>query len=195
MKIAGRESVDRECLVDSGSSDAINDELVAQSSSSKVEVVGGVGLGQEFKIILSRIERFQLGSYVFENTNGASGGQKIGGELLHRFTVIFDYSRGQMILEPNRHFRDGFIFDTLGAELRLEQESKGFRVSAVYKGSAASEAGLKEGDLIMTIDGQPALSFSLEQARRMFAQEKDYGFGIKRGSETLQVKIKLRKLL
>ncbi len=130
MKIAGHESVDREYLVDSSSSDAINDELVAQSSSSKVEVVGGVGLGEKFKIILSRIERFQLGSYVFENTNGASGGgQKIGGELLHRFTVIFDYSRGQMILEPNRHFRDGFIFDTLGAELRLEQESKGFTIN------------------------------------------------------------------
>ncbi len=188
MKMAGRESVDREYLVDSGSSDAINDELVAQSSASKVEVVGGVGLGQEFKITLSRVERFQLGSYVFENTNGASGGQKIGGELLHRFTVIFDYSRGQMILEPNRHFQDGFIFDTLGAELRLEKESKGFKVSAVYKKSPASEAGLKEGDLVTTIDGQSALSFSLDQVRRMFAQEKDYRLGIKRGNERFKLR-------
>ena len=132
---------------------------------------------------------------MFENTNGASGGQKIGGELLHRFTVIFDYSRQRMILEPNRHFRDGFVFDMFGGDLRFEQESKGFRVSAVYKNSPASEAGLKESDLIATIDGQPVLSFSLDQVRRMFAQEKEYSLGIRRGSDMIQVKVKLRKLL
>ena len=195
MKLAGRESVAREYLVDSGSSDAVNDELIAQSSAPKVEVVGGVGLGQEFKVILSRVERLQLGSIVFENTNGASGGQKVGGELLHRFTVIFDYSRQRMILEPNRHFRDGFVFDMFGGDLRFEPESKGFRVSSVYKNSPASEAGLKESDLITTIDGQPALSFSLDQVRRMFAQEKEYSLGIRRGSDKMQVKVKLRKLL
>ncbi len=195
MKLAGRESVAREYLVDSGSSDAVNDDLIAQSSAPKVEVVGGVGLGQEFKVILSRVERLQLGSIVFENTNGASGGQKIGGELLHRFTVIFDYSRQRMILEPNRHFRDGFVFDMFGGDLRFEPESKGFRVSAVYKNSPASEAGLKESDLIATIDGQPASSFSLDQVRRMFAQEKEYSLAIRRGSDMIQVKVKLRKLL
>ncbi len=195
IKLAGREPVAREYLVDSGSSDAVNDELISQSSAPKVEVVGGVGLGQEFKVILSRLERLQLGSYVFENTNGASGGQKIGGELLHRFNVIFDYSHQQMILEPNRHFQDGFVFDMLGAELRLEQESKGFRVSAIYKNSPASEAGLKENDLIKTVEGQPALSFSLEQVRRMFAQGKEYLLGVRRRSETIRVKVRLRKLL
>ena len=195
MKLAGRESVAREYLVDSGSSDAVNDDLIAQSSAPKIEVVGGVGLGQEFKIILSRIQRLQLGSIVFENTNGASGGQKIGGELLHRFTVIFDYSRQRMILEPNRHFRDGFVFDMFGGDLRFEPESKGFRVSSVYKNSPASEAGLKESDLITTIDGRPALSFSLDQVRRMFAQEKEYSLGIRRGNDMVQVKVKLRKLL
>src|SRR6266849_5490449 len=195
MKLAGRESVAREYLVDSGSSDAVNDDLIAQSSAPKVEVVGGVGLGQEFKVILSRVERLQLGSIVFENTNGASGGQKIGGELLHRFTVIFDYSRQRVILEPNRHFRDGFVFDMFGGDLRFEPESKGFRVSAVYKNSPASEAGLKESDLIATIDGKPASSFSLNQVRRMFAQEKEYSLGIRRGSDMIQVKVKLRKLL
>jgi hypothetical protein len=195
MKLAGRESVPREYLVDSGSSDAVNDDLIAQSSAPKVEVVGGVGLGQEFKVILSRVERLQLGSIVFENTNGASGGQKIGGELLHRFTVIFDYSRQRMVLEPNRHFRDGFVFDMFGGDLRFEPESKGFRVSSVYKNSPASEAGVKESDLITTIDAQPVLSFSLDQVRRMFAQEKEYSLGIRRRSDMIRVNVKLRKLL
>lgn len=195
MKLAGNESVMREYLVDSGSADAVNDDLIAQSTSPKVEIVGGVGLGKEFKVILSRVERLQLGNYVFENTNGASGGQKIGGELLHRFTVIFDYSRRRMILEPNRHFADAFVFDAFGAELRLEKEAKGFRVSAVYKKSPASEVGLKESDLITMIDRQPALSFSLDQVRHMLAQEKVYHLGVKRGEEMLEFKIQLRRLL
>jgi hypothetical protein len=194
--VAGRESANREYLVDTGASGMVSDPLVAQSTAPKMEFVGGIGLGNEAKIVLGRVERLQLGSFVFENTNGVSGAgpMTIAGELLHRFTAIFDYSRQHMILEPSRHFRDGFIFDTLGAELNLEQELKGFGVDSVFSNSVAAEAGLK-GDLITTIDGQPALSFSLPQVRRMFEEEKEYRLGVKRGSEMLQVKVKLRKLL
>lgn len=195
IKVAGKESVEREYLIDSGSSDAVNDDLVAESTAPKKEVVGGVGIGQQFKIVLGRVERFQIGNYVFENTNGAAGGQKIGGELLHRFTVIFDYSRQQMILESNRHYQDGFVFDMLGAEIRAEPKAEGFSVSAVYSNSPASEAGLKEGDLITAIDGSSIESFTIDRVRRMFAQEKEYRLIIKRAGKMLKIKIKLRKLL
>jgi len=30
----------------------------------------------------------------------------IGAQMLRRFTVVFDYPQGQMILEPNEHFGD-----------------------------------------------------------------------------------------
>jgi hypothetical protein len=30
----------------------------------------------------------------------------IGAQMLRRFTIIFDYPRGEMILEPNKHFGD-----------------------------------------------------------------------------------------
>ncbi len=197
IKVAGRESVNREYLVDTGASGMVSDPLVAQSTAPKMEFVGGVGLGKEAKIVLGRVERLQLGSFVFENANGVSsaGPMTIAGELLHRFTVVFDYSRGQMILEPSRHFRDGFIFDTLGAELNFEQELKGFKVGSVFSNSVAAEVELKAGDLITTIDGQPASSFSLAQVRRMFEEEKEYELGVKRGGKIMQVKVKLRKLL
>ena len=81
----------------------------------------------------------------------------------------------------------------LGGDLRLEQESNSFRVSSVYKNSPVSEVRVNENDLMTTIDGQPVLSFSLDQVRRTFAQEKDYRLDIRRGSETKQVKIKFKK--
>jgi len=197
FKVAGHEPADRDFLIDTGSADAVDDDLIAQASSPKLETVGGVGLGQEFKTVLGRAEWLKLGSFTIENTLGVSGGTAlIGGEVLHRFTVIFDYSRQQMILEPNRHFRDEFVSGASGADLRLVPESKIFRVHSVRKDSPAAEAGLREGDLIMAIDGSPTAEFNLDQAQRMFAQDgREYLLSVKRGSEPLQVKIKSRKLL
>jgi hypothetical protein len=197
FKVAGHEPADRDFLIDTGSADAVDDDLIAQASSPKLETVGGVGLGQEFKTVLGRAEWLKLGSFTIDNTLGVSGGTAlIGGEVLHRFTVIFDYSRHQMILEPNRHFRDEFVYGASGADLRLVPESKIFRVHSVRKDSPAAEAGLREGDLIMAIDGSPTAEFNLDQAQRMFAQDgSEYLLSAKRGSEPLQAKIKLRKLL
>ncbi len=197
LKVAGREPADRDFLIDTGSADAVDDDLIAQSSAPKLETVGGVGLGQEFKTVLGRAEWIKLGSFTIENTLGVSGGTAlIGGEVLHRFTIIFDYSRQRMILEPNRHLRDEFIGGTSGIDLRLSPETKSFRVHGIRKDSPAAEAGLREGDFIVAIDGLPSTEFSLDQMQRMFSQEgQQYLLSVKRGSDLLQVKIKLRRLL
>lgn len=38
----------------------------------------------------------------------------IGGEILRRFTVIFDYKRNKFYLEKNKYFKDKFIYNTSG---------------------------------------------------------------------------------
>jgi len=98
IKVAGHPQEEKEYLVDSGSSDQVNDELVAEASSAK-NAVGGVGVGKQFGVKIGNIERFQLGKKVFTNLQGISGGQKIGSGLLHNFVVTFDYSHQRMILE------------------------------------------------------------------------------------------------
>jgi hypothetical protein len=65
-----------------------------------------------------RVQAIRLGGFVVsmpltqfsQNTSGIfavpySTGT-IGAQMLRRFTVIFDYPHGQMILEPNEHFGD-----------------------------------------------------------------------------------------
>jgi len=195
LKLAGLDPVEHEYFVDSGSSDSLNDDLVPKATSKKVEVQGGVGLGQPFKITLNRAERFQIGKIVFQNLNSASGGQKIGGELLHRFTVVFDYKRQRMILDPNRYFNEAFVFDTLGAELQLKESGDGLGIVALYTGSAAAEAGLKEGDIITAIDGTSVSTFSLKQVRRMFAQAKSYHLTVKNAEGERRVAVNLRNML
>jgi hypothetical protein len=99
-------SADREWLVDTGSGDTVNDELLARSTGEKKEVTGGRGLGKEFQVWQAQAERVELGRYHLQKVTGVSGGMKIGSGLLRKFTVIFDYPGKRMILEPNGRYRD-----------------------------------------------------------------------------------------
>jgi hypothetical protein len=85
VKVSGHESEEREVLVDSGSGDAVDSDALALSPQ-KIEVLGGVGLGQEFRTVLSRGEEAQIGPFVLEKPIGAIGGvELIGTEVLRRF--------------------------------------------------------------------------------------------------------------
>jgi hypothetical protein len=84
-------------------------------------------------------------------------GGVIGGELLRRFKVVFDYAHKRMILEPNAHLADRFDYDMSGIRLRAEgADLKQLKVIRLVENSPAVEAGLREGDLISAIDGRPA---------------------------------------
>jgi len=99
IKLSGRPYVKKEYLIDTGSSDVIDDEMLKESRGTKKEVVGGVGLGQKFTIVEAKVEGFKIGNFSLKNLDGVSGDDKIGAGLLSRYTVIFDYARSRMILE------------------------------------------------------------------------------------------------
>jgi Aspartyl protease len=103
-----------EFLVDSGSGDAVDDPTILKTTGPTRKVKTGVGLGQPGEGVLGRASYLQLGSFRLEAPTAAccSGNpddmRKIGTEVLRRFTVILDYARNRMILEPNSHFKDTF---------------------------------------------------------------------------------------
>ena len=95
--------------------------LVASMTNIKESV--GRGAGGEQQIVVGRAKAAQLGRFVFTNPtvglvsaperDGATkeGDWVIGGEMFRRFKVIIDYSRRQMILEPNRALNDPYPVD------------------------------------------------------------------------------------
>jgi hypothetical protein len=101
IHVPGQPMADHEWLVDSGSADTLNDELLANSTGEKKKLTGGRGLGKEFEILQTKADRVELGRVHFTNVIGFSGGMKIGGGLLRYFTVLFDYPSQRMILERN----------------------------------------------------------------------------------------------
>jgi C-terminal processing protease CtpA/Prc len=102
-----------------------------------------------------------------------------------------------MFLEPNGRFGDPFEFDMSG--LQLVTESPGFavvRVNRVLPNSPAAEAGLRPADEILSVAGRPAAAMRLAELREMLRQpDREYPLQIKRGSETLSVSLKTRRLV
>lgn len=166
------------------------------------------GLGGETRRILSRAAMLQLGGLTIrqptvsfsQDADGALASTDfdgvIGGELLRRFKVIFDAARRQLILEPNAHFNEPFEHNMSGIGLRAEGENFSLiRIDRIMEDSPAAEAGLREGDVILAVGGQPVSSFTLDQLYQMFKQEgRDYDLSIMRGGERLRVRLRLRRL-
>ncbi|PYU44460.1 MAG: hypothetical protein DMG53_16465 [Acidobacteria bacterium] len=88
------------------------------SAQETMEVPNVVAVGGELSARLGWVPAIRFGGFLVsmpltqfsQNTSGilATPGLAgiIGAQLLRRFTVIFDYPHGVMILEPNEHFGD-----------------------------------------------------------------------------------------
>jgi len=197
ITVQGAAPQSRKLLIDTGSNDALDDSFVAQSTGPKIEIVSGVGLGKEFKFNAGRVSRLKLGAVSFDDVDAGAGGVAlVGGEILRRFTVIFDFAHSRMILEPNQHIKDAFLFDASGLTLRLVPESGDFSVHSVMQASPASDAGLREGDLVQSIDGLSSQHFTLHQIESIFLRVgSEHHLTVQRDNQSLKFDIKLRKLL
>jgi hypothetical protein len=184
LSAPGIDLQETELLVDSGSADSVDSEIIAMSKGNKYEAIGGIGLGEPFHVTLGTYDAVQVGKLTLKNVHGASGASLIGGDFLHRFRVIFDYSRQQIHFEPNRHFDDKTLLNLSGIDLESTPDEKGFRVAGVLQGFAAEKAGFRTNDFIIAIDGQPSALFTWEQVIRLLHQDgQEYWFKIRRGEE------------
>jgi predicted aspartyl protease len=191
-----------------GESFTIKSELL-KSAGKTVQLTTGAILAGRSTAQTGRIQKLQLGSFTISNpvTNFVQGNRgeadtsdyagQIGGEILRRFRVIVDYSRKQVILEPNKHFAEPYVFDMSGVSLTSSgADFNVFRVRAVVENSPAAEAGLRVGDLLTTINGRPTKGMTLEQIRRTFRRAgQKFELGIKREETTLQITLKTRRIV
>ncbi len=193
--VGGKPS-DAEVLVDSGSQDAIDADPLAQSAE-RLEVVGGVGLGQEFRTVLGRADSVQIGSFSLAKPFGVTGGvQLIGTEILRRFHVAFDYRHERIFFAPSRSLAEPFSMDASGLDLRCTRDFVGFEVHDVSKDSAAERAGIRPKDVIVAINNQPASKFTLQQMTQLLTETgREIRLRVKRGESTQEIKVSLRQRL
>jgi hypothetical protein len=210
----GRETLVGQFLLDTGARVALiltrpfveGHELVPEKT---ITAPFGIGVGGETKQYIGRMPRVQLGTIALldvvagfsQDVKGAGANPDraglIGGEVLRRFTTIFDYAGGRMILEPNARFGETYEYDMSGLFLAAEGSAfDSFRVHRVVADSPAAEAGLQEGDVLLALDGRPSREFTLEQIRQMLKEAgRQLRLTLQRDQETWDVALTLRRLI
>jgi hypothetical protein len=89
----------------------------------------------------------------------------IGGGVLKRFVVTFDYANNTMYLKPTTGpVTDLDSYDRAGTWFNIDGAN--YKVISVTKGSPADQAGLKEGDTITAIDGKSPATLDLPSLRQ-----------------------------
>lgn len=171
VKVAGHEPVEQRLLVDSGSADALDSDVLA-TAPARLEVVGGVGLGQEFRTVIGRADWAEIGGFRLDGPAGVAGGVPlIGMEILRRFDVVFDYANSRMFLKPNRTFSAPFPVDASGLDLRWTDDLKYFAVHDVAQNSPASDAGMTPADVIVAVNNLPASMIAIDRLQTLLTKD------------------------
>ncbi|HEX8265325.1 MAG TPA: aspartyl protease family protein [Pyrinomonadaceae bacterium] len=124
VSVSGDKAVPVKVVVDTGGSHALFLELASPAGirppAGSAKTTLGRGASGEITGFTGRVKDFGLGKYSVKDVPtgflDASGGTagiggrdgNLGGVILRRFKIIYDYSRQQMIVEPNKFFADPF---------------------------------------------------------------------------------------
>lgn len=176
-------------LVDSGASHGLmleptSDKRIVVPKNTVSSIIGR-GLGGEITGKVGRIKTLHLGFYKLDNAianfpdpnsyfdslkmGGTSRNGAIGGEVLSRFTVVFDFPKELIYLKKNASFKKKFHYNLSGITIKAKGSRLNvFEITEVRKQSAADEAGLMQGDLITSINGVPVTSLDLNLINGFF---------------------------
>ncbi len=138
----------------------------------------GRGLGGEVFGHIARIDKMLLPPFSFKeviatfpdssdyhiNTHNSTRNGTIGGGLLTRFTVVFDYIHEKIYLKKGPTYKTPFEYNLSGLIVR----AKGLRLDSyeiveVRSGCAAERAGVKIGDEIIIINGHYTKGINLDK--------------------------------
>jgi predicted aspartyl protease len=178
-------------LVDSGASHGLILEPETDSRiiipPKQLESIIGRGLGGIITGKVARIKSLKIGKYQIHNLIAnfpdvnsyndtlkiggydASRNGAIGGEVLSRFTIIFDFPNEKLYLKKNSDFKKSFYFNLSGLDIKAKGASlRRYEVSEVRKDSPGARADVKVGDQLISINGLPANGLDLNNINGFF---------------------------
>ncbi len=176
-------SLSAKLLVDSGASHGL---FLETESSPKISVpekhvnaVIGRGIGGEITGQIGRIKAIEIGNYLIPKvianfpdpqtyidtlkvSNTVFRNGSIGGEMLSRFTVIFNFPGERIYLKKNTSLKKEFYFNLSGLTIRAQgARLRNFEISDVRENSAAAKSDIRKGDKIIMVNGMTSADLDL----------------------------------
>ncbi len=245
------EDVPVKLLVDTGSGDALwlfNDpEKGLDIPEKNYEDFLGKGLSGNIFGKRTKVSGIKIGDFVLKDAKAAfpyresfgsiknlgNRNGSVGGEILKRFNIIFDYSNKKITLKKNGNFTAPFHYNMAGVELQhngvryiaesitnsagvvrqpdnktygnvqilLENRTRlslvpEIIVSGIRAGSPAARAGLREGDVILAVNGRKIHRYKLQEILKMLNEKegKRVRVVIERYNQNLTFNFVLKKL-
>lgn len=238
-------------LIDNGNSDAF---WLFQNASRGIEIPEknfadylGQGLSGDVEGKRAKVPEFLISDFKFKNpivsfpdslsikniTMVQDRAGSVGGEILRRFSVIFDYSGGAIYLRKNKAYNAPFTYNKSGLELRHAgmqwvnekvslktvpllrgtiysdaEESKSdfkyeyklrpvYEISNIRKKSAALQSGLQVGDVVVSVNNNPAHKYTLQEINSFLKEGDDdwIELEVERDKEKFKVRFQLVDLL
>ncbi len=150
---------------------------IRAKASGGAEALVGWGVGGPSRGFVFRGGELKLGDVTIDKPltevsidKGGAGAAEafpnnVGGGVLKRFVVTFDYDHNTMYLKPVAGpVADLDTFDRSG--MWINEVADGFKVVEITKGSPAEAAGLKKDDVLTAVDGKPAGTVGLVDLRK-----------------------------
>lgn len=171
-------------LVDTGASHGLlldpgsDKRIIVPKNTVNTELgraLGGIIMGK-----IGRIETLELGKVTIHNllvnfpdSNSyydtlkhalAFRNGSLGGEILSRFTTVFNFPQGKLYFKKNADFKKEFYFNLSGLELKAKGSKLNvYEVVDVSDQSPASKVGVQVGDLLISVNGMLTKDLELSQ--------------------------------
>lgn len=202
-------------LMDTGASHGLilepESDSIIKVPSQHINSIIGRGLGGVITGQIGRIKSLEIGKYKINNVlanfpdlnsyndtlktsrhvfrNGA-----IGGEILSRFDVIFNFPADKVYFKKNAAFSKNFYFNLSGVTIKARgARLTKFEITDIRKNSSAEKADIRVGDVIIFINGISVTSLDLNQVNGYLNSKpgRRISFDIERGGERLKRVFKL----
>lgn len=169
----------------------INGDLFGYKGRINALWLGGVPVSKP-------IASFPEAEYIHNIINSEMRHGSIGGELLRRFTVTFDYYNNRIILRPNSSINEKFQYNMSGLEIINPVPGLNvYTINNVIENSPAWNAGLQKNDQIISINFSNHNNITLNDINLMLKTRNNKKIRIKvlRNGEIIKTSFYLNELL
>ena len=202
-------------LIDTGAGHGLilesNSGPTIKVPSKHINSIIGRGLGGIITGQIARIGSLKLGKYQIhdvitnfpdpnsymdsiKNNRAIFRNGAIGGEILSRFTIIFNLPYEKVYFKKNQSFKKKFYYNQSGLTLRAEGVNlRRFKITDVRDSSSAAKSDIQEGDIILMINGLSAGRFELNTINALLNSKpgKKISLQIERAGKVLERKFLL----